>query len=316
MLSGDDKKRIHVVSFSGGRTSAYLVHEMEMKRRLYGWDVHYVFMDTGAEHPATYQFIKDIVKYWGIDLVCIRVVVNPKMNVGVTYRVIGLDELKQDLQPWRDMLAKYGQPTINTPFCTSRMKTEPHDKYCDDTFGRGNYDTWLGIRWDEEQRLTHFSVMKDMFDEKPLQLRPIRYLAELSKKGKPQILDWWKQQPFDLGIEEHCGNCVFCIKKAGAKLWLAAKEHPEMAVAFRDVTMSDSVRIRENDVHGKGVLYRNHMNMDDIIKLGNALPENTLKEDVAQAIRDSADESTLCSESCEVISADDFELEMQLDEAS
>ncbi|AUR93167.1 phosphoadenosine phosphosulfate reductase family protein [Vibrio phage 1.184.A._10N.286.49.A5] len=42
---------INVVSFSGGRTSAYLVHLMEQKRKLEGWDVRYLFMDTGAEHP-------------------------------------------------------------------------------------------------------------------------------------------------------------------------------------------------------------------------------------------------------------------------
>ncbi len=35
----------HVVSFSGGRTSAYLVHLMEQRRRA-GEDVRYVFMDT------------------------------------------------------------------------------------------------------------------------------------------------------------------------------------------------------------------------------------------------------------------------------
>lgn len=35
---------INVVSFSGGRTSAYLLWLMEQKRRA-GKDVHYVFMD-------------------------------------------------------------------------------------------------------------------------------------------------------------------------------------------------------------------------------------------------------------------------------
>lgn len=40
---------INVVSFSGGRTSAYLLWLMEQKRQA-GEDVYYVFMDTGAEH--------------------------------------------------------------------------------------------------------------------------------------------------------------------------------------------------------------------------------------------------------------------------
>ncbi|ECH8657212.1 hypothetical protein OY08_05925, partial [Salmonella enterica subsp. enterica] len=54
-----------VVSFSGGRSSAYLVYLMEQRRKA-GEDVHFTFMDTGAEHPATYQFIRDLVSDWNI----------------------------------------------------------------------------------------------------------------------------------------------------------------------------------------------------------------------------------------------------------
>ncbi|WP_149017487.1 phosphoadenosine phosphosulfate reductase family protein, partial [Escherichia coli] len=61
---------INVVSFSGGRTSAYLLWLMEQKRQA-GEDVHYVFMDTGAEHPKTYEFIRNIVSNWKIDLHCL-----------------------------------------------------------------------------------------------------------------------------------------------------------------------------------------------------------------------------------------------------
>ncbi len=43
------------------------------------------------------------------------------------------------------------------------MKTEPHDKWCDDKFGKGNYTTWLGIRADEPQRLTYYDPNFDMF---------------------------------------------------------------------------------------------------------------------------------------------------------
>ena len=67
----------NVVSFSGGRTSAFLVYLMEMERHLYGADVHYVFMDTGAEHPKTYEFVRNLVTRWNIPLVCIRMVALP-----------------------------------------------------------------------------------------------------------------------------------------------------------------------------------------------------------------------------------------------
>ena len=45
-----------VVSFSGGRTSAYLVW---LTKNL-GMNAKYVFMDTGAEHPKTYEFVRNV----------------------------------------------------------------------------------------------------------------------------------------------------------------------------------------------------------------------------------------------------------------
>ncbi|TVW03486.1 hypothetical protein AZK16_10440, partial [Streptococcus pneumoniae] len=70
---------INVVSFSGGRTSAYLLWLMEQKRRA-GKDVHYVFMDTGCEHPMTYRFVREVVKFWDIPLTVLQVDINPELE--------------------------------------------------------------------------------------------------------------------------------------------------------------------------------------------------------------------------------------------
>ncbi|ELT9943631.1 phosphoadenosine phosphosulfate reductase family protein, partial [Escherichia coli] len=143
---------INVVSFSGGRTSAYLLWLMEQKRQA-GEDVHYVFMDTGAEHPKTYEFIRNIVSNWKIDLHCLRVIPNPEMGKASSYEEIGVNDIGPDLIPWKRMLNKYGHPYIGGAFCTDRMKSVPFTKYCQEKFGKGNYITWLGIRTDEPNRL-------------------------------------------------------------------------------------------------------------------------------------------------------------------
>lgn len=82
-----------VVSFSGGRTSAYLVHLME-QRRLSGEEVHYVYMDTGAEHRGTYEFIKKLAREWSINLICLRVKVNPELGKANSYSVHQENELR------------------------------------------------------------------------------------------------------------------------------------------------------------------------------------------------------------------------------
>jgi hypothetical protein len=302
LLTTPEKQEIHVISFSGGKTSAYLVYLMEEKRKLYGWIVHYIYMDTAAEHPATYDFIRNIVKHWGIKLTCIRVKVNPTMNIGVSYEIINIDDLKQDLKPWKDMVAKYGVPTVNTPFCTSRLKQEPHDKYCDEQFGRGNYTTWLGIRADEPNRLTHYSAIIDMFDVKKEMLRPIRYLAEISQKGKKQINDWWLTQPFNLELEPHMGNCVYCVKKVEPKLIAAAKQEPAMALEFNAMLNEPTVRRKKTDKYAHGVIYRGMLSMDKVIRLAKVIPQENLDDKMAEFSYAEEDEPSFCSESCEIFS--------------
>lgn len=155
-----------VVSFSGGRTSAYLVHLME-QRRIAGDDVHYIFMDTGAEHPLTYKFIREVVNNWGINLTCLRVDVNPELGKGNGYKVISIDDIGPDLQPWIDITKKYGTPYFGGAFCTRTMKIEVCERYCKDNFD--DWQSWLGMRIDEPARIwgeTIFRIMRRMgFDE-------------------------------------------------------------------------------------------------------------------------------------------------------
>lgn len=289
----EEKKKI--ISFSGGRTSGYTVNIFKDDP-----DAYFIYMDTGAEHPATYQFIKDIVKQWKINLVCLRAVVNPKMNKGVGYKIIPIDELKQDLEPWKEMLKKYGSPYYDMPFCTARMKTEPFEKYCNDVFGKNNYERWIGIRSDEPKRLPievleklSLPIHKDAKNQKA----GFRYLAEISDFTKEDILDWWEQQPFDLAITEHLGNCVFCIKKHLNKVALAAKDEPEQAVKWIEVTEGPSVR-SEGRKYNHHRMYRSRLHLSDVIE---AFKDHN-RDELFNALRSSKRYgSGSCSESCEAI---------------
>ena len=52
------------------------------------------------------------------------------------------------------MIQKYGVPYTGGMFCTDRMKLVPFTKYCNEKYGKGNCETWLGIRADEPKRLS------------------------------------------------------------------------------------------------------------------------------------------------------------------
>lgn len=214
----------HVVSFSGGRTSAYFVWLVLSLIKSGWWEkniggkVYFIFMDTSAEHPKTYKFIREVVGNFGIELVCLQGDFDQPVGVGHSYKVVSINNLKHDPVNgvYGQMMRKYGVPTIASPWCTSRMKEEVHDKYCDDTFGKGNYTTWLGIRSDEPKRI------------KLPNSRGIRYMAELSDFDKEDVLQWWEEMPFNLEIDEHLGNCVFCFKKSHGKVALAARDEPDL----------------------------------------------------------------------------------------
>lgn len=269
-----------IVSFSGGRTSAYLCKLMIDK---FGrGTVDFIYMDTGAEHPKTYEFIRKVNNEFGLNLVCLRGDFSQPLGIGVNYKVVDIRDLNPDLKPFVEMAGKYGLPYIGGMFCTDRMKLTPFKKYCDDKYGKKNYETWLGIRVDEPNRLR----------EKPL----IKYLADICDDEKQDILSFWKCQVFDLEIEEWLGNCVFCPKKSNLKLAAAQRDEPELYAKWLDMIYSESVRVDDKTGHWSK-MYRGKQSLEQLIATFDG---STGKEIKARIRGAKMIDTNSCSESCEV----------------
>lgn len=278
----------HVVSFSGGRTSAYLVYLIEQMRKSgeFTGNVEYIFMDTGAEHPKTYDFIKKCVEYFGIELTCLQGDFEQPLGVGHSYTVVPLESLRHDMinGPFGRLMAKYGVPTVTSAWCTGRMKEETFNKYCNDKYGKGNYVAWLGIRADEPKRLR--------IGKNPA----LRYMAEITDFEKEDVLDFWQEMPFNLEIDEHLGNCVFCFKKSINKVALAARDEPELADHFIGAINAANNRVTERTGVEKGVMFRGYNSLQSII----AKFQLHSRRDIADTIRSmKRKESGGCTESCE-----------------
>ena len=269
-----------VVSFSGGRTSACLCKVMIDK---FGRDnVYFIFMDTGAEHPKTYEFIRKVNDEFGLNLVCLRGDFSRPLGGGVYYNIVDINDIKQDLKPFEQMTSKYGIPYTGGMFCTDRMKLKPFKKYCDNTYGKKNYETWLGIRADEPKRLT----------PKPF----IKYMAEITDAEKQDVLNYWSKMPFDLNIDEWLGNCVFCPKKSNLKLAAAQRDEPKHYHDFILLLTSDSVRVDDNTGH-YSKMYRGKQSLQSLITTF----DGSTGEEIKSRIRGSKMiDTNSCSESCEV----------------
>lgn len=262
----------HVISFSGGRTSAYMTLEVLKIHP----DAEVIYMDTGAEHPKTYEFIRNVSSILPRPITCLRCLPSDKFRGAPSFEVVSVDDIHHDLAGWIRMLRKYGNPYQGGPFCTDRMKTKPFEKYCEKKYGKGNYQRWIGIRADEPKRL------------KPAD--GFRYLADISDFEKQDIIDFWLDMPFDLGIDEHLGNCVFCIKKSDLKLALACKDEPELARIFIDTISEHNKKESSSD------MYRGRRSLGDIIQM---FPQS--RDEIAARVRGAKSFDTgSCSESCEV----------------
>ena len=289
---------MNVISFSGGRTSAYMVHLFEQKRISHGIDVDYIYCDTGAEHPKTYEFIRNVVNHFKINLTCLRTVVSPIKGVGSSYQVVSLDECKPDLKPFTAVCEVYHTPSFAAATCTREMKNVPSRKYCKDRYGN-DYKMWLGIRVDEPKRLKVVDNQVDMFTKQKKPKREIiSYLASIDDSDKQDILEFWAAMPFDLDLPEHLGNCVFCVKKGSNKVALAAMDEPEMAKQFIDMIDSESIVVRPGVPFPKEVMYRNHESLKQIIETHKDIDRDTLTKSIRSMKRFDAGS---CTESCDAI---------------
>lgn len=208
-----------MISFSGGRTSAYMCWWLKTyMSHLY--NLHFVYANTGLEHEKTLEFVDKVDKYLELNLTWIEAVISKDVGVGTSYTIVDYKTACRDNRLFKDLCSTYGLMNKSFPHCTRELKIVPIKKFAEDYFGKNNFRQALGIRADEPKRYT------SKFNEF---LQP---LAQFTKTTKKDVLDFWKKQPFDLEIEEHYGNCVGCYKKSDNKLKMIADENPHYFDAF------------------------------------------------------------------------------------
>lgn len=208
-----------VISFSGGRTSGYMLWRiLQAHGGTLPDDVHVIFADTGQEHPNTYAFVRRCTDQWGIHIEWVSM---DKGNYAT---------------PFDALIAKKNYlPNPVARFCTTEMKIKPIA-----AFMRAKYEVWdniIGIRADEPKRV---SSMRGKETPEWVTRMP---LADIGVT-ETDVFGFWKKQNFDLDLPRGFSNCVGCFMKSAAQLiaieqmqpgsleWYATKE-AEIGGTFR-----------------------------------------------------------------------------------
>lgn len=214
------------ISFSGGRTSAYMLwrvleaHDMSLPD-----DAVVCFANTGKEDEATLRFVRDCETHWNVPIVWLEY--QDAEESKDRFKIVTYESASRNGEPFEAVIRKKNYlPNPVTRFCTIEMKIRTIANYlfsigmCE-TRSEGEYMSWVGIRADEPRRSA-----KIPRDRTPLVAAGV---------GKEEIGEFWKRQPFDLelpnfnGVTYH-GNCDLCFLKGESQTRSLIAEKPERAL--------------------------------------------------------------------------------------
>lgn len=218
------------VSFSGGRTSGYMLRWIQTT--FPEADLKVIFANTGQEDERTLQFVKAVSENWGIPIIWLETVIHPNERKGATFRLTDFEHAVRDESLFEAMILKYGIPNKAYPRCSDKLKAEPITSYLRSIgWTPHTYRHAIGIRADEMDRQSEKAKEKDIWYP----------LLKLGTR-KADVFSWWSKQPFDLDVPEHRGNCVWCWKKSLRKHLTLMKESPEVFDAPERLERFSTVR--------------------------------------------------------------------------
>lgn len=216
------------ISFSGGRTSAYMLYKvLEANDKKLPEEAVVCFANTGKEDEATLRFVQDCSDRWNVPIIWLEYLAyvddEPK------FKTVTFETASRNGEPFEALIRKRGYvPNPVARFCTVELKVRTIHRYLK-SIGWTEWDSMLGIRADEQRRLAKISNQNyGNFEEKQ---------APLGKAGitKEDVGTFWKAQPFDLGLPNNNGvtmhgNCDLCYLKGGAQILSLIAEKPERAI--------------------------------------------------------------------------------------
>jgi 3'-phosphoadenosine 5'-phosphosulfate sulfotransferase (PAPS reductase)/FAD synthetase len=235
------------ISFSGGRTSAYMLYKvLESGGGELPSDAIVCFANTGKEDEATLKFVHACETNWNVKIHWLEYKAHevPKQR----FKVVDFETASRNGEPFFDSINQNGKPYLPNPvarICTINMKIRVIDHFLKSLGWEHNENMdWVGIRADEQRRAAKIDRSRT-----PL------VAAGVTKEivGK-----FWKEHSFDLelpnnnGVTMH-GNCDLCFLKPTHQIMSLIAEKPERALWWMKM---EAHAQSSNKTYGDGAKFR------------------------------------------------------------
>lgn len=208
-----------LVSFSGGRTSAYMLWRiLQAHGGTLPDGVVVAFANTGKEREETLRFVHECGSRWGVKVRWLEY-----RNDERGYEEVGFNSAARSGQPFSALIAKKGYlPNRGAGYCSIELKGRVIRDFLVSKYGWKNWSSVIGLRADERDRV--FSARRSR--ERWTNVTPL-FDAGVTRRD---VKAFWAAQDFDLGLLDYEGNCDLCWKKSRPKLMRTIRDNPTRAL--------------------------------------------------------------------------------------
>lgn len=223
-----------LISFSGGRTSAYM---LRMILDAHGGDlpddVHVTFANTGKEREETLRFVHDCATHWGVRVRWLewRTRLTKGIDFADRFDEVGFNSASRDGEPFAELIRVKGYaPNSVTRFCTDELKIKVMRNFMQ-SLGYERWTNVIGLRHDEKHRVDKSRARSESGKERWINRHPL----DDAKVTNRMVRAFWRDQPFDLQLLPFEGNCDGCFLKARPKLWEIERTSPGTLQWWADI---------------------------------------------------------------------------------
>ena len=217
-----------LISFSGGRTSAFMLKQIiDAHGGTLPDDIYVTFANTGKEMPETLDFVQACSEHWGVKVHWLELEMADERPVYRTKEVT-YETASRDGAPFEALIGRRSYlPNPVARFCTAELKIRRMKDFMWKMKGYKHWDNVLGLRYDEPRRVSSSRNASDR--ERWGNLMPM-YDAKHTVKD---VLEFWQKANFDLTLpsidgQTLAGNCDLCFLKGRKTLTKLIKERPDL----------------------------------------------------------------------------------------